>query len=176
MEQTGFAPAFMDRALQLEALRDIANHYATQRFVDVQSWATDPNRVAALRYLEGHGLVEVKWSDSIGSPAPRPFMAKATVRGLDFLADDGGLTAVLGVVTIRLHADTVRELLLSKVDSAHEISPEERSSLKEAIRKLPGKAIEKLTDKLLEAGADRLAHEGPRLHEWLNQVLTQLPF
>lgn len=174
--KAGFAPTFMNRELQLEVLREVADSFATERSVDVQAWRDDKERVAALRYLEGHGLVEVRWSNDLGSNTPKPFVATATVKGLDFLADDGGLSAVLGVVTIRLHADTVRDLLLSKVDSAHDVTPEERSSLKEAIRSLPGKAMEKLTDKLLEAGADRLALEIPTLRTWIVQAAEQLLF
>jgi hypothetical protein len=44
--------------------------------------------------------------------------AKITARGLDFLEDDGGLGAILNVVTIRLEADTLRQLLETKINAS----------------------------------------------------------
>lgn len=167
--EASFSPAFMNRALQHEVLLELAESYVAARFVDVQGWKDSPDKIAALRYLEGHGLVNVDWSRDMSNTSPKPLRAQATVHGLDFLADDGGLSAVLDVVTIRLHADTVRELLLTKIENAHDISPEERSSLTKAIHSLPGRALEKLTDKLLDLGADRLALEISTLRMWLGQ-------
>lgn len=174
MAEGTFAPVFMNRFLQRQVLLEVAATYGHGDGLRVEEWNTQtPERVQVLLYLEEHGLTDVVWVDVFGGQR-QAMLARITARGLDFLADDGGLTAVLGVVTIRLHEDTVRELLLSKVDGAHSISLEERSSLKEAIRKLPSKAIEKLTDKLLETGADRLALEIPTLRTWLGQVVGQL--
>lgn len=43
-----------------------------------------------------------------------------TAKGLDFIADDGGLGAILGDVTVRLHGDALRDLLISRVQSSGE--------------------------------------------------------
>jgi hypothetical protein len=42
---------------------------------------------------------------------------KITSRGIDFLADDGGLAAILGVVTVKLHEETLKALLEAGVDA-----------------------------------------------------------
>ena len=44
--------------------------------------------------------------------------------------DDGGLSAILGVVTVKLHSDTIQALLNTKIDQA-DIPPEEKSKLKD---------------------------------------------
>ena len=44
--------------------------------------------------------------------------ARITAKGIDFLEDDGGLSAILGVVTVKLHADTLREMLAKKIDAS----------------------------------------------------------
>ena len=46
--------------------------------------------------------------------------------GIDFLTDDGGLSAILGVVTVKLHSDTIQALIAAKIDQA-EISDSEKA-------------------------------------------------
>ena len=63
-----------------------------------------------------------------------------TARGLDFLADDGGLTAILRTVVMKLHADTIRDMLLAKADASGLPAPE-KSALRKQIGNLPAAAL-----------------------------------
>lgn len=164
---------FMDRSLQREILCELRDTFPETLDYRHLERENRHDKIAALAYLEGHHLVDVDWSREIGSKLKKPLWAKITVQGLDFIADDGGLSTILNVVTVQLHEDTIRQLLLDKIDAAP-ITPEEHSSLQQAIRSLPGKALGKLTGKLLDAGADRLVTETPQLGTWLTQLVTQL--
>ena len=99
-----------------------------------------------------HGLIFGKTSGSIGSQNEF-FLAKATAAGMDFLADDGGLSAILGVVTIKLHDDTVRQLIEARIQSA-DLPETARSHLLKSLREAPGETIKLLTEKLLDAGLE----------------------
>src|SRR5439155_16102539 len=107
----------VDRDVQrkiLEALRDAYPQRKDTRTMEVGD--PDLNELGAnVAYLEEHGLVDAKWSGSMAVAN-----VKITARGLDFLVDDGGLSAILGVVTIRLHEDTLKAILIDRVDASGE--------------------------------------------------------
>jgi hypothetical protein len=82
-------------------------------------------------------------------------LAAASSLPLDFLADDGGLSAILGVVTVRLDATTIRDLIAAKVDAAA-IPIEEKSVLKRNLAALSETALKGATTDLVKAGLDHL--------------------
>ena len=82
-------------------------------------------------YLKGHGLVD--YPDD--SKCSYIYNLRITAKGIDFLADDGGLSAILGVVTVKLHGDTIQALLAAKIDEA-DIPPEEKGRLKTELGKI----------------------------------------
>jgi len=73
-------------------------------FDNARSPAIDVNLI----YLDEHGLVETKQIQFMNEAHPRVSVARITAKGLDFLQDDGGLGAILGVVIVRFEAETVR--------------------------------------------------------------------
>ena len=80
----------------------------------------------------------------------KPYCPAITAAGLDFLADDGGLSAILGVVTIKLHDETIRQLIETRIQSA--VLPETtKSHLLKSLREAPGETVKLLTEKLLDA-------------------------
>lgn len=160
----------VDRALQLDLLNRLANEYP--QTITVGKWlGENSNSNAMLHYLSEHGLIDGSISRPVSGQQAFT-SARITAAGLDFLADDGGLSAILGVVTIKLHEETIRQLLIDRIE-ASPASPEERSALAKAIRNLPTKALGALTDKLLKAGADHLVAEGPKLYTVLAQLVAQ---
>jgi hypothetical protein len=157
----------LNRVLQLDLLTRLAEAYP--KMVPVQSWLSESENVNPnLHYLFQHGLIEGSASNEIGGSA-RFITAKINAKGLDFLADDGGISAILGVVTVKLHQDTIRQILLQRVESS-DIPPEQKATLIERIRSLPGKGFEKLTEKMLEKGADGLLEQAPKLLDLLSQI------
>jgi hypothetical protein len=119
---------------------------------------------ANLLYLEEHGLCESSLSRNmvgfsyIGG-------ARITARGLDFLADDGGLSAILGVVTIKLHADTIRDLIATKIEATNLPAPE-KSALRRHLAALPEMALRAAATDLMRSGLDHL----PDAIHWLRTI------
>lgn len=167
----------LDRQLQhrlLEAMRErypASAHGVSLLDVlsgDASNRAERAQTVAAnLAYLKEHGLAEVTIHISNDGSGSASFgAAKITARGLDFLADDGGLSAILGVVTVRLHADTLRELLAQRVQADKELPPERKAGLLQAIKHLPETALQEATKQLVRAGLDHW----PSAMHWLQTL------
>jgi len=140
----------LDRALQRKFLDQIANAYPDYiRPEDIGFQQSDPAWVQNLTYLEEHGLVQNRGVKSTDGP-PCILLSKITAAGADFLAEDGGLSAVLGVVTVRLEAETLKALLAQKVD-ASSLPAEEKSRIKEMLQKAGEEGLKKATTLLIEA-------------------------
>ena len=146
-------PRFLDRKLQRAILEACRTHFPAFCRLDESLRGERPTRVAIqCFYLADHGLIEVKPSSN-----ERPWPAcKITAAGIDYLEDDGGLGAILGVVTIKFHEDTIRALLLDKVAEAPG-EPSMKATLTDAIRKLPAEALKSTTLHLVSAGVSGLA-------------------
>ena len=114
-----------------------------------------------LKYLEQHGLIGLQ-KDPMGQVA----RMKITARGVDFMEDDGGLSAILRVVTIKLHADTIRDILAAKVMES-DAPPEEKSVVVSAIRGASEEVIKNITVGLAEKGLENL----PDALHWLSKLI-----
>lgn len=119
-------------------------------------------RVAAVNaaYLHEHGLIEASVRPG-GLPGTGPSLANAkiTAKGIDFLADDGGLSAILGVVTVKLHSETIRDLLIARVrESSEPDTVKER--LIDQLKATPAQALGQLTERALDAGLRSLPNIG----------------
>ena len=98
---------------------------------------------ANLQYLAEHGLVSFDDKTLISATV------KITAKGIDFLTDDGGLSAILGVFTVKLHSDTI-QALLNKIDQT-DIPPEEKGRLKGILNRMGNVALTKFTEKDIDA-------------------------
>jgi hypothetical protein len=160
--EEAFRMVAIDRDVQgkiLELLRDVYPRRADTRAIKI---GCDLNEIGAnVAYLEEHSLVDANWAS--GAPVA---MVKITAKGLDFLVDDGGLSAILGVVTVRLHEDTLKALLIERIDSSSE--PETvRSKLKDQIRALPAEGMKTITMELLKQLLTRVPEVLPLLQKLL---------
>ena len=151
---------WLDRDLQREILKELNNIYpdsktyeywidaAIAQVVGVIETVGEAElyiakRSANLRYLAEHGLVVCNDKNLSAT-------VKITAKGIDFLTDDGGLSAILGVVTVRLHSDTIQTLLDAKINEAN-IPPEEKSRLKSILSKMGDVALAKFIEKAIDA-------------------------
>lgn len=159
----------LDRALQREILELLSDHYARGRqdvFPQREMTEEEDDRYTTnLLYLEAHGLIESgleQFMDgSWGSVG-----AKITASGLDFLADDGGLTAIFGTVTVKLHDDTIRELIAVRIEQS-DLQPEEKVGLLTRLKALRGESVKHLTMKLLDAGLENTPKALPVIQKFL---------
>lgn len=97
-------------------------------------------------YLNQHGLIEM---EIIGLDIWMLHI-QITHKGIDFLQQDGGLSAILGVVTVKLHSDTIQALLSAKIDEA-QIPEEEKGRLKIELGKIKDSALGTLTENAINA-------------------------
>ena len=158
----------LDRALQRELLDTLRGAYPgalrCQHLVTTVG-TSEEAAIANLVYLGEHDLCEpgvgfnMDGSHYFG-------LARITARGLDFLEDDGGLSAVLGTVVIRLHADTVRDLIGERIDAA-DIPAPEKSALRKHLASLPETVLREATTQLVRQGLCHL----PDAIGWLRTSL-----
>ena len=151
---------WLDRNLQREILKELNNIYpdsktyeywidaAIAQIVGVIETVGEAElyiakRSANLRYLAEHGLVVCNDKNLSAT-------VKITAKGIDFLTDDGGLSTILGVVTVKLHSDTIQALIAAKIDQA-EISDSEKSWLKKELGKIKDTALSTFTANAINA-------------------------
>lgn len=122
--------------------------------------------VANVEYLQRHGLLEDGVSLDFAMDGT-PFVSikafpKITEAGIDFMLDDGGLSAILRVQTVKIHPDSIKALLEERV-RASALTDSDKSSLIQRIRHLPEASAKTLLDKLLDRGIDLLLDSASNL-------------
>ncbi len=104
----------LDRTYQLELLKLLTTSYPQSFDIreTARGWGDEQERryAANMIYLDEHGLVESTIQFGMDGHMSMA-LPRITARGMDFLADDGRLSAVLGVVTVKLHEDTFKNLV-----------------------------------------------------------------
>ena len=158
----------MDRNLQKTLLEQMREVYPGP-FSDFGSEDRSPSDIerAALVYLEEHGLCSSGISLFEHGNWGWAGEARITAAGLDFLEQDGGLTAILGVVTVRLHAETVRDMMIAKVEGS-DLPAEKKTALRAAVGKMSSTAMTAATGDLVKMGLDH----GPDAVHWLERLVS----
>lgn len=124
----------------------------------------EASTVYNLAYLDEHGLTESSWARALNAP-PFPTTTKITAKGLDFISDDGGLSSILGVVTIRLHQETITALITDRIEQS-DAPPSVKKRLIETLKGLPAEALQRVSLKAMEAGLERID-----VSQWLDKLL-----
>lgn len=152
----------LDRAREREILQMLAKFYPNKgsgrhiaEHLSHPISNASPEFVAEATYLAEHGLVTFQ-AVRMQSDPTAPFKQVIdslviTAKGMDFLQDDGGLSTILGVVTVRLHDDTIKALLIAKV-SASDGDRGAKDQLIAAIKSLPAEATKSIAMRLMEQG------------------------
>lgn len=148
----------LDRTLQNRILTQLSESYPrgpNQGDVrKIQGDIDDETFCANLHYLHQHGLIGNCVSYGLGGHVMLNCGAMiCTAKGMDFLADDGGLGAILGTVTVKLHEDTLRKLIEAKVQSSS-LPEEQKSGILKALREAPGETTKQLITKLVDLGME----------------------
>ena len=118
-----------------------------------------------IAYLHEYGLVEGTWYGTLDR-GNMLAQANITAKGMDFLAEDGGLGAILGVVTIKLHDNTLKAIIEAKVLSA-DLPEHDKQRYLDQLRELPGETTKHLVLRLVDAGLDNWQKALPLLQSML---------
>lgn len=119
----------LNRDLQRDILQKLAKAYpglTAEAWREIQQMADEEMIIGNLLYLQAHGLVETSLKRTLSGQFTFAGKLEITARGLDFLEDDGGLSTILGVVTIKLHDDQVRLMLASRIQESDAPAEEKR--------------------------------------------------
>ncbi|MCQ9120940.1 hypothetical protein [Rodentibacter pneumotropicus] len=161
----------LDRNIQREILHTLYETYPEPNFHAFYSVTKDSSKVMGtsikycyphcsseqlkinLFYLQEHNLVENAVRPSASGYYVDMNNARLTHKGVDFLLDDGGLSAILGTVIVKLHEDTIKQLLIAKIEKSA-LPEQEKSSLLSGIKNLSGKALEQVVTNLVDLGFD----------------------
>lgn len=164
----------IDREYQKELLEILMQQFPQPLGDDIfnEKYAADEDKfVANLLYLHWHGLVskgiaEMATSSGIAY-CPIASKIQITQRGIDFLQDDGGLGAILNVVTVKLHADTIRDLIESHIQMSGELAPDEKKAMTDHLKDLPAEGLKALLTGLIGKALDN----APEAIEMLKSML-----
>lgn len=144
----------LDRGLQLQILTVLRDEYPEFGEID-KLFETDEKKIQVnLFYLAEHGLIEPSAIRN-GFGVPRMMLlAKITADGLDFLEADGGLGAILNVITVKFDAESIRKLIEEKILQSP-IAKEEKESLLGKVRGFSGDVLKTIVLKLVEIGVEK---------------------
>ncbi len=155
----------LDREYQLRILQAAADVYPQQLLVHGELLGRSGSEIEInCAYLEEHNFVELSW---VGSPNSGRVVVSvaATAAGIDYLKNDGGVGAILNVMTVRLDTDTVKQLFIERVKDVHG-DRTMKDRLIERIRNLPADALKAMTQTALSAGLKSLPNSLALFEAW----------
>lgn len=163
----------MNRNLQQEILIQAAEAYplamSDESLEELRRNFGDEKLVRELKYLEESKLLHHE-SIIIGIDNNISFgIIKITNKGLDFIQSDGGISAILNVVTVRFESDTLAALLTAKINQS-DLPDDEKSSLVAAVKDLPADGMKHLMTRVLDKGIDSI----PNLVPYLMQTISSI--
>lgn len=145
----------LDRTVQRKLLSLLRNAFPGRIVLqDGDCGATMPALEANAIYLEQLGLCDSGIKYGLDG-FPHHTGAAITAKGLDFLEDDGGTSAILGTITVRMHADTLRDLIDARI-TASPLPDTEKSTLRKHLASLPETVLRSLVPDLVRLGLRHL--------------------
>lgn len=163
----------IDKDLQIKLMEGLASEYPNgyhlrkiRKFVPQETSVA--KIIANLKYLKWHELVTLNVYECVDGET---LLGSATLtpKGIDYLSANGGLTAELSVVTVKLHADTIHDLLIAKIQSS-DANPTVKKNLINKLKELPANAMEKI----LSAGFEKGIAAVPDIAVWLGNILSHM--
>lgn len=138
----------LNRKLQKDILEALSEVYPDSLLVSaLPGFSHNREFMGNLFYLQEHGVID---GGDIREPGQCRSMvdAQITKAGLDFLADDGGLSAILGYRFIRLEASELVDSLLKLLQES-EVEDDKCSAAAVQLKSMDGEALENLVVELL---------------------------
>lgn len=138
----------LDRQMQSDIL-----HKLLSIFPDTYNFNTDDNfnknpkqLFANLYYLQQHGLIakdSVILSKTLGDYERNQGINRTEIthKGIDFLLDDGGLSAILNILTIKFEAEQFKQLLQIKIQQSSSIPEDKKEAYIQYIKACQRKVL-----------------------------------
>lgn len=158
-----------DRSYQREILIRLANDYPdiseeNRAWFENEFLNNGRTYSCNVSYLIEHGLLRsgvIVRTDISGLPSSINLSYPSiTAKGIDFIAEDGGLSAILSIQTVKLHEETVRDLLAIAAQRS-QAPEEEKQKFQKLIKELPAEGLKHLLTKLIDLGLSN----APRLSD-----------
>lgn len=130
------------------AIRDLGDDYRC----DAISSSPKDKLIANLFYLSGHNLITINPGKSVideDSAYSILDSAEITCRGIDFMQNDGGLSTILNVQTIKFHRDAV--VVLEDLIAISNMNDEQKEKVKSSLAEMPIEAIKTAVQTLTAA-------------------------
>jgi hypothetical protein len=147
----------LDREYQRALLKQLDEIYP--KYANLAVWKKqqeDRDKFAGnITYLYQHGLVSDCPGININNEYNLNIRVQLTAKGADFLLDDGGLSSILGSITVKFHEDTIRALIDHKI-STSDLDPRDKQILLDQLKRPPSECIKHLTTRLLDFGLANL--------------------
>ena len=147
-----------NRAREREILFQLAEVYPkpiNEQLGKKDGFFSNPGYEAELCYLAGHGLVDIEYHQYIIVADKQLDWAMITSQGIDFIKDDGGIAAILGTITIKIHGDSIKEIIIKKIESS-DLDQTYKQKLISRLQLLPVDSIIPLTTTLVSSAACNL--------------------
>ncbi|KLU13888.1 MULTISPECIES: hypothetical protein [Xenorhabdus] len=90
---------------------------------------------------------------------------RATEKGIDFMLDDGGLSAILNVTTIKFHHDAIQQI--ADLIELTVQDPEDKQRFLTQLKQLPYETIKHVSLELVNKGLAQI----PNVAQWLGKFL-----
>lgn len=146
---------WLDRELQKQFLIELSEIYPEQKKDFYESFEQEgTDKISQnLVYLGDQGLIKLYKSVKVGRK--QTYSGSITCKGIDFLEEDGGISAILSTITVRLHADTIRTLIETKITESEVIPENEKPALREALKGMKEEGLKQLTTRLVGHSLDK---------------------
>jgi hypothetical protein len=151
-----------DKNIWTDMLEAAAETYPAPCVAD--QWNEDLGKSTAnanITYLVDHDLVTGLARKRMGDIESYAEIT-ITSAGLDYVSDDGGLTSELGIVTIRIEAETIQALVAAQIEMT-DATRQEKNLLRQQLEALSKEGHQRLATQLIRIGLEA----APRSFEWL---------
>ena len=136
----------------------------------MQGQASERHLIANMFYLDEHGLIVSCLTFGREQHQISLSSLRITAKGLDFLEKDGGLGAILNVVNVKIHEDTLAKLEAFIAQAP--LTQKDKTGLIALLKQLPAFAIEHLTHELMDLGLEQTKEALPLIQRYAGKVLA----
>ena len=137
-----------NKEVQIEILKKLKeNPTKAYEIDDLLNIADHETIIRNIEYLCGHKLLTRKQVHFFGGHNI-PISIRITSLGIDKIDPEDGIGEIINTVTVKFHQDTIRKLLINKINGEN-IPDNEKSKIIEYIKTIPKTATNKVIEELV---------------------------